>query len=206
MIHTDICGPMNVTFIGGAKYFATFIDHKTRYIEVVLLKERSEVLSAFKNYMLRVEKETGCVIKKIRSDNAKEYVSKEFSEYLKSHGIKRQLSVEYTPQQNGVADRANRTLVEMARCMLLQSGLPKSLWGEAINTASFVRNRCPTRALNGITPLESCNGKKPYAGYLRIFGSKTISHVKGPRRGKFEQTVEIYILVGYSSEAKAYRR
>ena len=110
LIHTDICGPINVHSYGKARYFATFIDDKTRYIEVVFLKSRSDILTEFKKYQLRVEKETGCRIIKLRSDNAKEYVSKEFNDYLENQGIRRQLSVEYTPQQNGVAERANRTI------------------------------------------------------------------------------------------------
>lgn len=119
LVHSDICGPMSVPSLGGARYFVTFIDDKSRYVEVVMLKKRSDVITAFKAYKKRAEKETGCQMKKIRTDNAKEYVSKEFNDFLEEEGIKRQLSVEYCPQQNGVAERANRTLVEMARCMLL---------------------------------------------------------------------------------------
>lgn len=97
----------------------TFIDDRTRYIEVVMLKKRSDVFAAFKKYVAKVEREHGRKIIKVRSDNAKEYVSKEFNQFLEAEGIKREFSVEYTPQQNGVAERANRTIEEMARCMLL---------------------------------------------------------------------------------------
>lgn len=205
LVHSDICGPISTPSIGGAKYFATFIDDKTRYTEVIMLKNRSDILDAFKNYMLRAEKETGCFIRKIRTDNAKEYISKDFSRFLESHGIRRQLSVEYTPQQNGVAERANRTLVEMARCMLLQANLPNNLWAEAINTANFIRNRCPTKALENTTPIEAWNGKKPYVGFMRTFGSKVIAHIKGPTKGKFAPTGRTLVMVGYASESKAYR-
>lgn len=141
LVHSDICGPMSIPSLGGAKYFVTFIDDKTRYTEVAMLNRRSDVFTAFKIYKRHAGKETGYQIKKLRTDNAKEYLSKEFSNFLEEEGIKRQLSVEYCPQQNGVAERANRTLVEMARCMLLQSGVPNSLWAEAINTAAYIRNR-----------------------------------------------------------------
>lgn len=127
LVHSDICNPFNVESIGGAKYFATFIDYHTKYTQVVMLKRCSDIFNAFKNYKKRVEEETGCFIKRIRTDNAKEYVSGEFKNYLEAERIKRELSVEYTPQQNGVAERANRMLVEMARYMLIQSKLPKSL-------------------------------------------------------------------------------
>jgi transposase InsO family protein len=104
-----------------------------------MLRNRSEVLKAFKNYKRRVEKETDHSIKHLRTNNGKEYLSKKFTSYLEEEGISRQLSVEYTLQQNGVAERANSTpLVEMARCMMLQTKLPKLLWAEAVNAALYV--------------------------------------------------------------------
>lgn len=204
LIHSDICDPMNVESLGGSKYFVTFIDDFSRYTEVVMLRQRSDVLKAFKNYKRKVEKLTGRQIKKLRSDNGKEYLSNDFKKFLEDEGISRQLSVEYT-QQNGVAERANRTIIEMARCMLQQSGLPQSLWAEAVNTAAFIRNRCPTKCLNDKTPTEAWTNKKPYVGFFRIFGSKVIALNKSPKRGKFIQKGEEYALVGYSDEAKAYR-
>jgi len=203
LVHSDICGPMNVPSLGGARYFVTFIDDMSRYTEVIMLKKRSEVITAFKSYKKRAE--TGCQIKKIRTDNAKEYLSKEFNYFLEEEGIKRQLSVEYCPQQNGVAERANRTLVEMARCMLLQSGVPNSLWAEAINTAAYIRNRCPTKVLEDSTPIETWSNEKPYVGFMRIFGSKVVALEKKPFKSKFEPKGKKYILVGYSQESKAYR-
>ena len=205
LVHSDICGPISTTSLGGSKYFVTFIDDYTRYTEVVMLKNRSEVLSAFKKYMLRVKRETSHNIKVLRTDNAKEYISKEFTELLESEGIKHELTVPHTPQQNGVAERANRTLVEMARCMLLQSKQPNSLWAEAISTANFIRNRCPTKALNNKTPFEMWNGRKPYVGFMRTFGCKVITLIKGINKGKFEAKGKSMIMVGYSSESKAYR-
>lgn len=205
LVHSDICGPMSTTSIGGSKYFVTFIDDYSRYTEIVMLKNRSEVLSAFRKFMLRVKRECGYGIKILRTDNAKEYISKEFSRLLESEGIKHELTVPHTPQQNGVAERANRTLVEMARCMLLQSKLPMSLWAEAINTANFIRNRCPTKALDNKTPFEMWSDRKPYVGFMRTFGCKAISLIKGTNRRKFEAKGKPMIMVGYSSESKAYR-
>lgn len=115
------------------------------------------------------------------------------------------MNVEYTPQQNGIAERANRTLVEMARYMLIQSKLSKSLWAEAINTAVFIRNRCPSKQLTETTPIEMWSNKKPYVEFMRIFGSKVIALNKGPRLNKFEAKGELYLLVGYSDESKIYR-
>lgn len=205
LVHSDICGPLQTPSLGGARYFATFIDDKTRHIDVVFLKARSEILSAFKKYQLRVERETGRKIIKLRTDNAKEYTSHNFSQYLEKEGISRQLSVEYTPQQNGVAERANRTLVEMARTMLLESNLPKSLWAEAVNTAAFLRNRCPTKILGGITPEELWSDRKPDIKFLRIFGSDAIALNKGTGVSKLDAKGIEAVVVGYSTESKAYR-
>lgn len=170
-----------------------------------MLRKKSDVLQAFKDYKRKVEKQTGQQIKILRSDNGGEYLSNEFSDFLKQEGICHQLTVEYTPQQNGVAERANRTLVEMARCLLLQAKLPDSLWAEMVNTATYIRNRCLTRSLADGTPYEAWTQKKPYVGYFRTIGIKTIALNKGQRRGKFHPKGEEYILVGYSNESKAYR-
>ncbi|KAL0276778.1 UNVERIFIED_CONTAM: hypothetical protein PYX00_004278 [Menopon gallinae] len=205
LVHSDICGPMKVRSAGGARFFVTFIDDYSRYTEVYMLKNKSDVLEKFKVFKARVENFTGRKIKCIRTDNAREYLSKEFKNILEECGISRQLSAEYTPQQNGIAERANRTLIEMARCLMLQGNLPQSLWAEAVNTANYLRNRCPTRALNDRTPFEAWSGKKPYVGFLRIIGSKAVVLNKGQKRGKFEAKGETYVLVGYSQESKAYR-
>lgn len=119
LVHSDICGPINTESLGGARYFVTFTDDCTRYTETTMLRNRSDVLEAFKNYKLKAEKQTGRQIKKLRTDNGREYLSNAFKNVLKSEGISHQLSVEYTPQQNGVAERKNCTLVEMARCIML---------------------------------------------------------------------------------------
>lgn len=205
LVHSDICGPMSTESLGGAKYFVTFIDDYSRYTEAIMLRNRSDVLQAFKDYKRRVENQTGQRIKKLRTDNGREYLSKDFNNFLREEGIQRQLSVEYTPQQNGVAERANRTLVEMARCMKLQANLPDSLWAEAVNAAAYLRNRSATKCLNGITPIEAWSQQKPYVGYFRTIGSKTIALNKGQKGRKFQPKGDEYVLVGYSDESKAYR-
>lgn len=189
LIYSDICGPMNVESLGGAKYFVTFTDDCMRYTETVTLRNRSDVLEAFKSYKLKAEKQTGQQIKKIRTDNGKEYLSNAFKNFLKNEGILHQLSVEYTPQQNEVAEHKNRTLVEMARCMLLQGNLPPSLWAEAINAATYIRNRCTTKTLDGKIPFEEWTERKPYVGFFKVIGSKAIALDKTRKRGKFNRKV-----------------
>lgn len=204
VIHTDVCGPMPIPSVGGSKYFLTFIDDKTRRIFVYFLKSKDEVISKFREFQKLVERQTGKKIKELRSDNGGEYLNKEFDSYLKNIGIKRQLTVPYSPQQNGVAERANRTLVEMARTMMLHAGVDESLWAEAISTASYLRNRSPAKHLNNKTPYEAWYGKKPNIRHLRTFGSYCVALNKTHKR-KFENRGEEYIMVGYSLVSKAYR-
>jgi transposase InsO family protein len=141
----------------------------------------------------------------IRTDNGKEYVNCEFKKFLSENGIHHQLTVPYTPQQNGVAERANRTVVEMARCMMIGSGLPDYLWAEAVNTAVHIRNISITRSVENKTPQEAWSGKIPTVKYLKIFGSKAVMLKKGPKQFKFSPKGTECFMVGYSNESKAYR-
>jgi transposase InsO family protein len=102
------------------------------------------------------------MLKCLRSDNGTEYLCNELESYLENHGIKHEMTVAYTPEQNGVAERRNRTLVEMARCMIIQSQLSSSFWAEAISTPNYLRNRCPSRSNNGQTPHKLWTGTKGY--------------------------------------------
>jgi len=157
-------------------------------MEVVVLRNKSDVLQLFKNYKSKVENLTGKRIKKLRTDNGKEYLSKEFNNFLKEESITRQLSVEYTSQQNGVAERANRTLVEIARYIMLQANLPKLMWAEVLNTVVYLRNRSSTKSLDRMTPIEASK-KKSYIGHLRMIGSKTMVLNKGKEEESSNQKV-----------------
>lgn len=123
----------------------TFIDY-SRWCEVYFIRNKSEVAQKFKEFIKFAEKQTGRKIKAVQSDNGKEYCNSTLDALFKEHGIRRRLTVPHTPEQNGVAERRNRTLVEAARCMIIQSGLPASFWAEAISTANYIRNQCVTRA------------------------------------------------------------
>lgn len=205
LIHTDICGPMRTQSIGGARYFITFIDDKSRWGATYFIAHKSDALKSFQDYKRYAENQTGQKIKAVRSDNGKEYKNLNFNEFLKSNGIKRQLTVDYTPQQNGVAERRNRTLVKMARCKLLQSKLPQSFWGEAIMMANHIRNRCPSKSLNGEIPYTVWHGKPPHVKHFQRFGTKAFALNKDPKRGKFQPKSTECILLGYDTESKAYR-
>ncbi|UYV73840.1 hypothetical protein LAZ67_11001074, partial [Cordylochernes scorpioides] len=204
LVHTDICGPMRTKSLGGALYFSTFIDDFSGFIFTFIMKSRSEVFKGFRIYKRYAEKQTEKRLKCIRSDNAPEYLSKEFKNYLEEEGIGHQLSVEYTPQQNGVAERANRTLLDMTRCFMIEGDLPETLWAELIHTSTYIRNRCPK--LNECkTPHELFTKRKPVVSHLRIIGCKSLAVNNRPNRSKFAPRSEEYKLIGYFTESKAYR-
>lgn len=205
VIHTDVAGPMRVESLGGARYFVTFIDDCTRWCEVYLLSKKSGVLDAFKAFKSLAEKQTGAFIKCLQSDNGREYINGEFEDFLKEEGITRRLTVTHTPQQNGTAERMNRTLIEMARCMLLQSQLPEAFWAEALATACHIRNRCPTNALGGKIPYEQWYGVPLKIDYLRTFGCKVYVLDKTPGKDKFRARSREGIFIGYPRSVKGYR-
>lgn len=140
-MHTDLNGPMENRSIGDARYILTFIDDHSRKIFVYFLREKSEVFDRFIEFKSMVEKQTGRKLKALRSDNGTEYVNKKFDLYFRKHGIVHQKSVVYTPEQNGIAERANRKLVEKAKCMLFDARLNISFWAEAVNKAAYIINR-----------------------------------------------------------------
>ena len=126
LVHTDVCGPINVQARGGYEYFVTFIDDYSRHGYIYLMRQKSETFTKFREYKAEAEKQLGLHIKELRSDRGGEYLSGEFQSYLTQEGIVSQLSAPGTPQQNGVAERRNRTLQDMVRSMLSYSSLPIS--------------------------------------------------------------------------------
>ena len=145
----------------------------------------------------------------LRSDNAGENMSNEFTSYLTARGVRHETSVAHTPQQNGVAERANRTLCEGARAVIHAQGLPKELWAEVINYAVYTLNRVLTTSSAGIiwdaTPYELWFGKKPDISHLRTFGTRAFAHIPDVKRKKMDAKSQECILVGYCSTQKGYR-
>ena len=132
-------------------------------------------------------------------------MSKDFDAFLDGRGIKHQFTVPYTPQQNGFLERKNRSLVEMARCMVKSHLLPNGFWLEAIMCAAYILNKCPTKALQSITPYEAWHGRKPSIGHLRVFGCLAYALVPVKQCQKLDDKAVKCIFVGYSSESKGYR-
>ena len=203
LVHSDVCGPMSTPSLGGSRYFLTFIDDKTRFVWVYFLKSKDEVFEKFQDWKQMAEKHTGRKLKTLRTDNGGEYVSTKFTRLLKNEGIRHERTVPKTPEQNGVSERMNRTLVEMARSML--QGQSRKLWAEAVNTAAYLRNRSPTNALDRKTPYEAMNGKKPDVSHLREFGCECFVHVPKDERKKFDAKSKKCTFVGYGDAVKGFR-
>jgi len=205
LIHSDICGPMSSLSLNGFLYYVIFIDDLSRKCWIYFLKLKSEAFIKFKEFKALIENQTGKRIQILRSDNGGEYESHEFESFCKEAGIKRQLTVPYNPQQNGVAERKNRTICEAAKAMMFDQDLPNSLWVEATGTAVYIQNRCPHAILEDKTPEEAFSGKKPEVGHLRVFGCPVYIHVPKEKRTKMEPSGKKGIFVGYSESSKAYR-
>jgi len=133
LVHIDVWGPTPVKSVGNSCYYVTFIDDSTRKVWVYFLNNKSDVFSVFKRWKTEVENQIGLKVKSLKSDNGREYDNQEFKDFCSKHGIKMIMTIPGTPEQNGVAERMNKTLNERARCMHIQSGLPKAFWADAIN-------------------------------------------------------------------------
>jgi hypothetical protein len=144
-------------------------------------------------------------VKKIRSDNGSEFKNLQLEEYLEEEGIKHEFSAPYTPQQNSVVERKNRTLIDMARMMLGEFKTPERFWSEAVNTACHAINRVYLHRLLKKTSYELLTGNEPNVSYFRVFGSKCYILVKKGRNSKFAPKAVEGFLLGYDSNTKAYR-
>jgi transposase InsO family protein len=147
LIHSDVCGPMPVKSLGGSLYYITFIDDFSRKTWLYLLKTKNEVFSKFQEFKVEVENLTDKKIKTIRSNNGGEYTSKELVAFCKEVGIRRELIVPHNPQQNGVAERKNKTIEESVKSMMDDQNLSMFLWGEEVMIIAYVQNRSPHRIL-----------------------------------------------------------
>lgn len=205
LIHSDICGPITPTSNGGKRYFITFIDDFSRKTWVYLLQEKSEALSVFKQFKALAENEAEMSIKILRSDRGGEYNSREFVDFCETHEIRKQLTTAYTPQQNGVSERKNRTIMNMVRTMLKMSGMPNFFWPEAVTRSIHLLNRSPTFAVKNMTPEEAWNGHKPSIEHFKFFGCIAYAHVPDQKRRKLDDKGEKCTFLGVSNQSKAYK-
>ncbi|UYV82668.1 hypothetical protein LAZ67_22000457, partial [Cordylochernes scorpioides] len=205
LIHTDICGPMPVKSTGGNRYFLSFVDDFSRRITLYLLKNKDEVLKHFDIYRATVERQTGNKIKVLRSDNGLEFCNRDFQNKLQKLGIKHERTNVYSPQMNGVAERVNQTLLDMARACLHSANLPQRFWAEAVNTAAYIKNKCYNSALKDKVSDGLWLERNPSVRHLKAFNCLAYSHIPRERRRKLDHRACRCILVGYSTQTRGYR-
>jgi transposase InsO family protein len=206
VVHSDLVGPITPSTNSGARYFITLVDQHTGFISVTLLQRKSDATKAILEFKTFYEKQTGFAMKKLITDGGGEFCNKNLSSILQSRGIQHNVAPPYTPQHNGVAEQANKTIIKMARCMLVQSHLAKEWWGEAVRTATLTTNCLPSLSKSRVSPLEQLMKKVPNMAFFQPFGCKTwVIKPAEKRTSKFDSIAWDAILLGYSNDYLCYR-
>jgi transposase InsO family protein len=205
LVHGDLCGPITPATHGGRRYFLLLVDDCSRYMWLQLLTSKSDAADVIKGFKARAEAESGKKLRVLRTDRGGEFTAVEFATYCAEEGMGRHLTAPYSPQQNGVVERRNQTIVGMARSMMKAKKMPATFWGEAVTTAVFILNRAPTKALKGQTPFEAWHGRKPNVVFMRTFGCVGYVKTTKPGLGKLEDRSTKAVFLGYEEGSKAYR-
>lgn len=190
---------------GRKRYVFVLIDDFSRYMWTALLERKSEAFDKFKSFQNLVEQETKVTLKTFRSDRGGEFLSKEFKDYCDKNGINRHLTAPYSPQQNGVVERRNRTLLEMTRSLLKHMNVPNTFWGEAVRHATYLINRIATRSLVEQKPYEALRSKRPNIEHLKVFGCVCYARTEAVGRKKLDDRSKILVHLGVEPGTKAYR-
>nr|KAJ0214248.1 hypothetical protein LSAT_V11C400220480 [Lactuca sativa] len=190
----DLFGPIPVRSLGGNKYTLVVVDEFTRFTWVVFLKKKSHVAQEILSLIRKNETLTGLKVKQLRSDHGTEFRNSTLEEFCDHKGIGQNFSAPRTPQQNGVAERTNRTLIEAGRTLMIHAGLPMSFWAEAVNTACFTQNRSLIHRIHRKTPYEMLKDRKPDVSFFHVFGC--ICYILNQRdpRSKFEPKADKELL------------
>ena len=204
LIHSDLADFKNTESRGGKRYYITFVDDHSRYTKVYLLRTKDEAEQKFLIYKAEVENQLDRKIKRFRSDRGGEYGTTFLKELCEQNGIIHELSAPYTPQQNGIAERKNRTLKEMMNAMLISSGLPDNMWGEAVLSANYVLNKVPHKKLDK-TPYELWKGHGPNLKYLKVWGCLAKVGLPSFKRENIGPKTFDAVFVGYAENSAAYR-
>ena len=203
LVHSDTMGPLPVLGLEDEAYVVTALDDFSGYAETILVRAKSSAATALVDLLVRWQRQLGRTISTLRTDQGTEFKGA-LAEYCTRKGIVRQVSAAYSPEQNGRAERLNRTLTEKVRALLLEHNLPKAVWSEAMRTAAHIRNRTtgldPKR-----TPYELFFNKKPSVSHLRIYGCKAFVYIEKAARDKLDAVSEEVALIGYADNSKAYR-
>jgi hypothetical protein len=205
LIHSDVFGLVPVPSLCKSMYYVSFIDDFSSNTWIYFLRKKYKVFDKFKEFKALVENQTEKKIKVLRTDNGGEFCRNEFKEFCKKCGIARKKTTPYTPQQNGVTERMNMTLMEKEKSILNGAELGQEFWVEAVGTTCYMVNRSPSSVLDDKTPHEIWNGKKPSLKHLRVFGCDADVHVPKENRSKLDKKDEKSIFIGYKDGVKGYK-
>lgn len=212
LVHSDLLGKITPQSLGGAKYMISFTDDFSKFVVVKFLKTKDETFDSFVEYKNQVESLHDRKIKSFQSDNGTEYINQFFQNLFKDEGISHRKIVAGCPEQNGIAERLNRTIVEMSRCLLIQSGLPEYFWAEAANTSCYIRNLCINSSIDNKIPLALWKGDvniPKLLSQLRVFGCRVWALINKSLRTKFGAKAEECVFMGYGDsfgvDVKGYK-
>ncbi|MBW0537362.1 hypothetical protein O181_077077 [Austropuccinia psidii MF-1] len=205
-IHIDLVGPITPPSISGARYFLTIVDQATSFKITRFLKNKSEAYDQFVSVKKLMENRHDRTLKKLVSDRGGEFLNNQFKTLADSCGFQHIFSPSYTPQHNGVVERANQTILEKAKCLLNGSNLPKLYWAEAINTATTLSNLIPTPSRHNMSPYTLWTKFPPRIKKLKVFGCQAVVLVpKEHREWKLSESGSEGIFLGYENEMTSYR-
>ncbi|GJR24799.1 retrovirus-related pol polyprotein from transposon TNT 1-94 [Tanacetum coccineum] len=205
LLHMDLCGPMRVASVNGKKYILVIVDDYSRFTWVKCLRSKDEAPAFIINFLKMIQVRLKETVRRIRTDNGTEFVNQTLREYYEKVGISHETSVARSPQQNGVVERRNRTLIEAARTMLIYAKAPLFLWAEAVATACYTQNRSMIRRRHGKTPYELLHNKPPDLSYLHVFGALCYPTNDSENLGKLQPKADIGIFIGYAPTKKAFQ-
>jgi hypothetical protein len=204
LVHMDLCGPLRQEGTRRENYFMLIIDDFSRLTWVSFLKEKAEAFEKFKIFKALIENQTGKRLKEVRSDRGGEFMSSDFKEFCDKHGIKREYTIPRTPQQNGVVERQNRTMQQMARSMMNEKNIGQTYWVEVIHTTIHVLNKSHLRLQSDKTPYELWYGRPASIKHFKVFGSKCYIKNNDENLGKYDDRVDEGIFLGYATNSKGY--
>ena len=205
LLHMDLFGPVNIQSISGKKYTLVIVDEYSRYTWVFFLRSKSETPDKIMVFIRKIEVLNNIKVRSIRSDHGTEFKNSTLINFFDEKGISHNFSSVRTPQQNGVAERRNRTIIEAARSMLSESRLPTQFWAEAVNTACYTQNRSLIVKRFKKTSYELFHKKNPSIKHLHIFGCTCYILNDRDHLGKFDPKADDGIFLGYSSVSKSFR-
>jgi hypothetical protein len=204
LIHSDLMGPFSHPYISKSRFVLIFVDDLSRFTWIYFLRQKSKVFQHLKDFKALVETQSGKKIKVLRTNNGGEYVNHEIQNIFHEAGIQLQHTTPYTLQQNEVVEQKNRSLKEMASCMLHAKSLPKRLWAEALNCETYIQNRSPHRSVKDKTPYEAWSGLKLKVTHFCIFGSRAWARIPSEKRKALDPQSTECIFVGYLDGVKGY--